>query len=126
VPDAIDETLVAAGFGRRVGALVIDWLASLAVAVLLFRQFSYGSDGSSFATLLVFYVEVVVLTWLIGASFGQRIIGLSVVRVGGGHLSLWRIAVRTALICLVIPAIVIDSDGRGLHDKAVDSRVVRA
>jgi len=33
---------------------------------------------------------------------------------------------RTALICLVIPPLVWDSDGRGLHDRAVDTVVVRA
>jgi hypothetical protein len=41
-------------------------------------------------------------------------------------LSLGRVVLRTLLICLVIPALVLDSDGRGLHDRAVDSVVLRA
>jgi hypothetical protein len=32
---------------------------------------------------------------------------------------------RTLLILLVIPALVMDSDGRGLHDRIVGSRVIR-
>ncbi len=44
----------------------------------------------------------------------------------GGRLGLGRVALRTVLICLVIPAVVIDSYGRGLHDRAVGSVVVRA
>ena len=66
------------------------------------------------------------LTWLAGASFGQRLLGLRVVRLDGSPLGLWRSVVRTALLCLAIPALIWDRDGRGLHDKAVGSVVVRA
>ena len=43
---------------------------------------------------------------------------------GGQRLGLWRTIVRTVLICLVIPALVYDSQGRGIQDLAVGSRVV--
>jgi uncharacterized RDD family membrane protein YckC len=48
------------------------------------------------------------------------------VRVDGGRLSLPRIVLRTLLLCLVIPAVIWDSHGRGLHDRAAGSIVVRA
>lgn len=114
-----------AGFGRRAAALAVDWLLSIGISLLLFRQYAYGSTGSSFATLVIFAVEVILLTWLTGASFGQRVLGVTVVRTDGSRLGLGRVALRTALICLVIPPIVIDSDGRGLHDRAVDSVALR-
>ena len=114
-----------AGFGRRVAALAIDWLVSTGVALLLVGASGYLSNQASLATLLVFAIEVTLLTWLIGASFGQRLLGLSVVRTNGQRLSLGRALLRTLLICLVIPAVVMDSYGRGLHDKAVDSIVIR-
>jgi uncharacterized RDD family membrane protein YckC len=114
------------GLGRRLGALVIDWLVSTGVALLLVGTAGYLSNQASLATLLVFAVEVTVFTWLIGASFGQRLLGLSVVRIDGGRLSLWRALLRTLLICLVIPAVVMDSYGRGLQDRAVGSIVIRA
>lgn len=116
---------MSAGFGRRLAALSIDWFASLGVAILVFRQFAYGSGDSMIATLVVFYLEIVVFTFLISASFGQKILGLQVVNLQGGRLALWRIALRTFLIVLVIPALVLDSDGRGLHDRLVGSQVVR-
>ena len=116
---------VSAGFGRRLAALSIDWFASLGVAVLVFRQYAYGSADSMIATVVVFYAEIVLFTFLLGASFGQKILGLRVVSVQGGRLPLWRIAVRTFLILLVIPALVLDSDGRGLHDRLLGSQVVR-
>ena len=114
-----------AGFGRRVGALAIDWLVSTGVALLLVGSSGYLSNQASLATLLVFAIEVTLLTWLIGASFGQRLLGQSVVRTNGQRLSLGRALLRTLLICLVIPAVVMDSYGRGLHDRAVDSIVIR-
>lgn len=114
-----------AWFGRRVIAFVIDWFASVLVALLVFPQFGYGTNASMLATLAIFSVEVIVLTWLTGASFGQRLMGLQVVSIDGGRLPLWRVMVRTALILLVIPAVVYDNDGRGLHDRAAASMVVR-
>jgi hypothetical protein len=34
-------------------------------------------------------------------------------------------AVRTALLLLVIPAVVWDADGRGLHDRVAGTAIVR-
>lgn len=110
-----------ASLGRRVVAIAIDWLVSIGISRLLFSQIPYESAESSVAILLIFATEVIVLTWLIGASFGQRIMGITIVRTDGTRLSLWRVIIRTLLICLVIPAVVFDAYGRGLHDRAVDS-----
>jgi uncharacterized RDD family membrane protein YckC len=115
-----------AGLGRRVAALGIDWLASIGISLLLFRDVAYGSLESSAAILLIFAAEVILLTWLTGSSFGQRIVGIQVIRMDGGRLGLGRVTLRTVLICLVVPAVVIDSYGRGLHDRAVGSVVVLA
>lgn len=115
-----------AGLGRRVAAIAIDWGVSILVARLIFPQFGYLTDEGSIAILVVFAVEIILLTWLTSASFGQRVLGLRVLSLSGGRLSLGRVALRTLLICLVIPAVVYDSDGRGLQDRAAGSIVVRA
>lgn len=114
-----------ASVGRRLGALAIDWFASLGIAVLVFRDFAYGTPESMLATTAVFYVEIVLFTFLISCSFGQKLLSMRVVNLSGGRLSLWSIMLRTLLIILVIPALVMDSDGRGLHDRIVGSRVIR-
>ena len=114
-----------AGFGRRVLALLIDWFASLGVVLVVLGPARYLTTGFSLIHLAVFAGEIIVFTWLISASFGQRLMRIVVVRLDGSRLGLWRAAVRTALICLVIPAVVYDSDGRGLHDRAVGSIVIR-
>ena len=112
-----------AGLGRRAGAIILDWVASSLLFLLVLRGATYGSPESGFGILSIFALEVIVLTWLTAASFGQRILRICVLRVDGGRLSLWRVALRTLLICLVIPAVVYDNDGRGLHDRVVGSRV---
>ena len=115
-----------AGLGRRVAAIAIDWLACILLSRVIFGQFAYGSPESSFSILLIFIAEVTLFTWLISASFGQRLLGISVVRLDGGRLEFWRVLVRTLLICIVIPAVVYDSVGRGLHDRAVGSVAIRS
>ena len=116
---------IPAGLGRRVLAILIDWVASLLVVRLLFPGMEYPGNDSAVAILGVFYLEVTLFTWLIGSSFGQRIVGIAVIREAGGRLGLPAIALRTFLICLVIPALVYDSQSRGLQDRAAGSRVVQ-
>lgn len=118
-PGAVSATL-----GRRFAAICVDWLASLILARLLLPWLSWDSAQYSLAVLGVFFVEVVIFTWLTASSFGQRILGIAVVGVTGRRLGLWWVLVRTALICLVIPALVYDSRRRGLQDLVAGSVVV--
>jgi len=116
-----------APFGRRLVALFVDWAAANLVTVLLVRgRFAYGDQVFNLAALGVFAVEVFTLTWLAGASFGQRMIGIRVVSLDGGRLGVVRALYRTVLICLAIPPLVWDRDGRGLHDRAVNTAVIRS
>ncbi len=112
-----------AGTGQRVAALLVDWLTALLISRAIVGQPT--SVLESFATMGIFATQVSVLTWLSGASFGQRILGLRVVGLAG-RLGLAASLVRTLLVCLAIPPLVWDADGRGLHDRAVNSVVVRA
>ncbi|CPU67518.1 Conserved membrane protein of uncharacterised function [Mycobacteroides abscessus] len=41
-------------------------------------------------------------------------------------VGLGRGLLRTVLLCLVIPAVVWDADGRGLHDRAAGTVLVRS
>lgn len=101
---------------RRVLALLIDWFSALLVARLV--GFDYGTNEYALVVLLIFAVQVTVLQWLMGSSFGQRIMGVAVVRIDGGRLGILPLLMRTLLICLLIPPVVWDRDTRGLHDRA--------
>jgi len=107
-----------AGFGPRIVAYLIDSVACALIAWGTFRDPGY--------TLAIFAGEVLVLTWLAGGSAGQVVRGLRVVRMDNRPLGLPRTALRTALLLLLIPAVIWDRDGRGLHDKAAGSVVVHA
>lgn len=108
-----------AGFGRRLGAVTIDWVA----CVLIARAFS----ADPWVPLLVFFLENVLLLSTLRSTFGMRLLGLRVDRVAAsGQVYPLRIALRTLLLCLVIPATIWDRDGRGLHDKAAGTVVVRS
>lgn len=105
--------------GRRIGALLIDWTASVILSVAFF-------DYDPFATLLIFAVVQILFIPTAGGSPGHRILGMRLVRLGGGWVGLWRPIVRTLLLIVVIPAVVWDPDQRGLHDKAVGTVLIRA
>jgi uncharacterized RDD family membrane protein YckC len=120
-----------AGIGPRVAALLIDWLGSaLIVGLLSGGRYGFGAEPSEAVvsqalTLALFAGQIAVLTWLGGASAGQRIVGIGAVPIGRDRIGLVEAVVRTLLICLVIPPLVYDRDRRGLHDRATRTIVVR-
>jgi uncharacterized RDD family membrane protein YckC len=114
-----------AGLGRRVLALSIDWAIASFTAALVYPLQS-SALGPSLFRLGVFVLEVALLTSLGGASAGQRVMGLRVLSWPDNlFLRPGPILLRTFLIALVIPAVVTDKDGRGLHDRAAKSVVMR-
>jgi len=102
---------------RRVGALLIDWLLSMLVA--------YWLTHSQFWTIVVFAVEVYMLTALTGCTVGKRLLGIRVIRTNGGLVGFGWSLVRTAILLTVVPPLLADRDLRGLHDRAADTIVVR-
>jgi uncharacterized RDD family membrane protein YckC len=105
------------GVGRRLGALVIDWLACMAIALAIWH--------SQYWTLPVFAVETYLLTALTGFTIGKRLLGIRVARLDGKPVGLLWALVRTLLFLAVIPPLVFDGDQRGLHDKAANTVVIR-
>ncbi len=106
-----------AGIGRRLGALLIDWLICEIIALAAFR--------TQYPTIAVFFVEVWLLTSLTGFTLGKRLLGIRVVRVDGRPVGFIWALVRTLLLLCVIPPLVYDGDMRGLHDKASNTIVIR-
>lgn len=135
-----------AGLGRRVVGLAVDWgLASLISAAF------FGRD--EWATLAIFGLSTAVLVSTLGTTIGHRVAGIQVSRLvdvtspgeerparpDSGPTTpragaprptppppgLVLGVVRTVLLCLVIPAVVWDGSGRGLHDVAAGTVVVR-
>jgi hypothetical protein len=128
-----------ARWGRRIVALVVDWVACLLISALFFRDPHAAIplfSGDSMATLGIFAVENVLLVGLLGHTLGHRLLGLRVRRLvvgadgkalpdDGRVPGLGRAAVRTVLLLLVVPAAIQDGFGRGLHDRSAGTAIVR-
>lgn len=108
-----------ASFPRRLGALLIDWIACSAVNFAIFGAKQYSeSAATGWLTLGIFLLESAIGTALVGASFGQLVTRIRVLRIRDGRpLSLLDALLRSALICVLIPPLVFRPEtGRGLHD----------
>ncbi|MCU1574595.1 MAG: domain containing protein [Micrococcaceae bacterium] len=104
--------------GRRIVALCIDWGLSYVIGQFFF-------DGASLGILGIFVLEQILLIGTLGYSIGHRIAGISVVRAGGGAPGPLAAVVRTLLLCLLLPAVITDPDHRGLHDRAMNTLLIR-
>lgn len=84
-----------------------------------------NTHSASNWALLVFLVLGVLTIGTVGFTPGKRLLGLRVVAEEGGRLGIVRVTVRTVLLCLAIPALIWDRDGRGLHDRLARAVQVR-
>jgi hypothetical protein len=113
-----------ASWRARVAALIIDWAASMAVAVGFFGSgVLTGGGWRAWMILTVFFVESTVLSWLAAGSFGQLLSRIAVVRLDAQPLGLPRALLRAFLVSLALPALIISADRRGLQDLAAGTVV---
>jgi uncharacterized RDD family membrane protein YckC len=106
-----------ARMGRRVAALCIDWLLCTIIAV--------GTLHSQYWTIVIFAIEVYLITAVSGFTVGKRIVGIRVARLDGKPIGFFWALVRTLLLLTVIAPLVTDGDLRGLHDRAANTVVLR-
>jgi hypothetical protein len=115
-----------ASWQARVTALVVDWAASMVVALTLFGPGVLFAGGwRAWMILAVFFVESALLSALAGGSFGQLVRRIAVFRLDAQPLGFVRALIRAALVCLVFPALVVGADRRGLHDVVVGTVVIQ-
>ncbi len=110
-----------ASFGSRVGAFLVDAVGAALVAGLF-----TAPDLPGNWSLLAFAALTVVTLVAFGQTPGMRLLGLRLAHPRPGRrLAVWRGVVRTALLVLLVPALIVDANGRGLHDRLTDTAVVR-
>jgi hypothetical protein len=111
-----------AGMGRRIAALFVDWMIALGIAALIVR----GSSASS-VTLLIWFVIGVGAVTLFGFTPGQYFLRLRTVRIDAdAPVGFVRALARQVLLLFVVPALFTDADGRGMHDRATGTALVRS
>ena len=118
--------------GRRLIALILDWvLCEIIVSAVTHHQIFTGTmDSHYFATeywtLLVFALEVWLLTAVSGLTVGKRICRIRAISTDGGRPPGFGWALlRTLLLLCVVPPLLGNRDLRGLHDRAANTIVVR-
>ncbi|MGL5817040.1 MAG: RDD family protein [Phycicoccus sp.] len=127
MPDADDvaapTTPPNASLLRRVGAVLVDWLLCQLVVVGVLGIDSGAGGAAAFAPLGLFALVNLALVSTLGSTIGHKLFGLQVWQVRSGSFPL-QVLVRTALLCLFVPAILTARDGRSLHDVAAGTRIV--
>ncbi len=115
-----------AGMGRRLAALLVDWLIAYGLAGLLMALGIYPIQWLSTAVLVIWLILGVISVRLYGFTPGQLALGLRVASVDNRlHVGIGRALVRGVLVGLVVPALFTDSEGRGVQDGVTATAVVR-
>lgn len=78
-------------------------------------------------SVVPFAIDYVVGLTLGGQTLGMRLLSIRVTRVDRNvPIGLGRVIVRTALLLIFIPALVVDKDNRGLHERVTDTAVLHS
>jgi uncharacterized RDD family membrane protein YckC len=109
-----------AGLGPRLGALVIDWILCVLIASL------YASPNEkAWPAVVVLILANTFFLGLFGQTPGMRLLRVRCVSYpDGGVIGPGRGLLRAVLLGLFVPAIILNSEGRGLHDRLARSMVV--
>jgi uncharacterized RDD family membrane protein YckC len=115
--------------GVRLVALLLDF----AFAALL-TSFSTPMDITDPEVMRTFNYWAIVM-WFVVSVFGVSVFGFTpgmaslrirVARIDGAmRVGPLRAIPRAIMIAVIIPAAIVDADGRGLHDRAVGTIVLR-
>lgn len=110
-----------ASMGVRLVALLIDGV----LASLIAYAFTAPAAPLNWS-LVPWFVITAVSVSFIGITPGMWLLGIRVARIDGASMvGPIRAIPRTVMVGVIIPAVITDRDGRGLHDRAVGTIVVR-
>jgi len=121
-----------ASTGARLGAFFVDVIASgLVAATFVAIARPHSGDSTSHLpgswSLIPFALDYIIGLVLGGRTLGMYLFGIRVIRVERpGTISVLAATGRTVLLALLVPAIIWDRDGRGLHDRLSYCAVVNA
>lgn len=117
--------------GVRLAAFLVDAIASSLVAALFVQATRSGHGVAERLpgswSLLPLALDYVVGMLVAGRTVGMYLFGLRIVRVDRpAAVNPGQAILRTVLLFLLVPALIWDRDGRGLHDRASGTAVIRS
>mgnify|MGYP000845793205 FL=1 len=110
---------------RRVGGITFDWFICRFAATIVHR-FTDQLGGVSTINFIVFLILGTLSVTFLARTPGQAVLGMGVARIDvpEARVGFIRAFVRSLLTLFIFPAVIVDSDGRGLHDRATGTAVV--
>ncbi|MCF4006239.1 RDD family protein [Corynebacterium uropygiale] len=110
---------------RRVGGMLVDWWICWAIAFLITRMTHMFGDIAT-TTWLLFPILGTITGWLFARTPGQALFKMGIARtdVPGTRVGFVRALLRSVFTALLFPPVIMDSDGRGLHDRATGTSVI--
>jgi uncharacterized RDD family membrane protein YckC len=127
-----------AGFGRRLGAILIDFvLLAAAMAALgwlglpVYQRVDYNAFGMVIVVLLLWLYFALLESSRLQATLGKRALAIKVTTLDGGRIGFWRATLRTvakylSAVILMIGFIMAGFTRRrqALHDLIAGTLVV--
>lgn len=109
---------------RRTGGVFIDWFICLILANSVVALTSV-LGGVSTVTPMIYLIIGVISVWLFARTPGQALLGMGVARIDANErVNFPRAFARTFFTLFIFPAVLVDADGRGIHDRATGTAVV--
>lgn len=114
-----------ASVGRRAGGVTIDWIICWIVAGFI-HMFTNVFGGTATITAMLFAILGIVSVTLFARTPGQAVLGMGVARIDmrDQRVGFVRAVARTLFTLCILPAAMVDTDGRGMHDRATGTAVV--
>jgi len=106
--------------GRRFLALMVDWVLCLLAAGIFANP-----SRVAWPPVAILILEYTFFVGLFGQTPGMRLARIRCVSVADGRpVGVLRGFLRGVLLALLVPALIMDKDRRGLHDRAAGTIVV--
>ena len=113
-----------ARFGPRLLAFAVD--AALSVLIAVLAGFRPPTSRYNFVVYGAFLAIELVFVTVAGQTPGMRVAGIVVARASdAGRPQVQWVLVRTVLLAALVPALVVDSTGRAMHDRAAGLMTLR-
>ncbi|QNV37081.1 RDD family protein [Rothia terrae] len=104
---------------RRVIAFFIDWYLCWGLLALA------GFADQSWLLLIVVYLYMSLLIGFGGHTVGQLVVGAQVQTLDGRPVGYATAFLRSFLVMLLLPVLMMDKDTRGVHDRIRHTALVR-
>jgi uncharacterized RDD family membrane protein YckC len=120
IPDA--QNWAPAPLSRRFGALLVDWIICLLIAALYADPRHVG-----WPPVVILILAYGLFLGLFGQTPGMFVTRLRCLSFDTGRpIGIPRALLRGLLLAVLVPALIMDGDRRGLHDRWTGSVVVSA